>query len=168
VAEAVTEPARRRCLRLGLGIAAAIIVLDQLTKWWILAAVMAPPQVVTLTPFLNIVLAWNRGISFSLFPLSAPYWPWILAGGAAAIAIALTVWLARMRNRWSAAAIGLVIGGALGNAVDRVRFGAVVDFIQLHWGQYYWPAFNLADSAITVGVVTLLLDALFHKEISNK
>ncbi len=149
------------CHFLLLGIVAAgVLVLDQLSKWWILDAVMNPPRIVPLTSFFNIVLVLNRGVSFGLFS-AAPHWmPWILSGFAVTVAAALAIWLRRADNRLLAAALGLVIGGALGNVADRIRFGAVVDFLDLHLGGYHWPAFNVADSAITIGVGLLLLDAL--------
>ncbi|MEE8084556.1 MAG: signal peptidase II, partial [Alphaproteobacteria bacterium] len=92
---------------------------------------------------------------------SAPQWVgWALVVFALAIAAALSIWLRGVTERLLAAGLGLVVGGAVGNVVDRVRFGAVVDFLDLHWGDFHWPAFNVADSAITVGVVLLILDAL--------
>ncbi len=146
--------------RLGLAFVVLVFVLDQLSKWWILDAVMNPPRIVPLTSFFNIVLVLNRGVSFGLFS-AAPHWmPWILSGFAVTVAAALAIWLRRADNRLLAAALGLVIGGALGNVADRVRFGAVVDFLDLHLGGFHWPAFNVADSAITIGVGLLLLDAL--------
>jgi signal peptidase II len=92
---------------------------------------------------------------------AAPHWmPWLLLGFALAVAGGLGVWLMRARNRWLGAGLGLVIGGAIGNAIDRVRLGAVVDFLDVHAAGYHWPAFNVADSAITVGVLLLLFDSL--------
>lgn len=141
-------------------LAALVIVLDQLSKWWIVTSVMAPPRVIPLTSFFNLVLVHNRGVSFGLFG-GAPDWlPWALAALAVLISAALAIWLRRAESRLLAAALGLVIGGALGNVVDRVRYGGVVDFLDFHIADYHWPAFNVADSAITVGVGLLLLDAL--------
>jgi signal peptidase II len=146
--------------RLGLLLAVAVLVLDQLSKWWIMTVVMAPPKPVVLAPFFNIVLVFNRGVSFGMFG-AAPHWmPWLLLGFALAVAGGLGVWLMRARNRWLGAGLGLVIGGAIGNAIDRVRLGAVVDFLDVHAAGYHWPAFNVADSAITVGVLLLLFDSL--------
>ena len=146
--------------RLGLLIAIAALVLDQLSKWWILTVVMAPPRPVVLAPFFDIVLVFNRGVSFGMFGAAPGWMPWLLFGFALAVAGGLGVWLMRARNRWLGAGLGMVIGGAIGNAIDRLRFGAVVDFLDLHAAGYHWPAFNVADSAITVGVGLLLLDAL--------
>jgi signal peptidase II len=86
--------------------------------------------------------------------------PWVLVLFALGISAALAIWLKNANERLLAAGLGLVIGGAVGNVIDRIRFGAVVDFLDFHWGDFHWPAFNLADSAITVGVVLLVLDAL--------
>ena len=148
-------------LRLGLGVAILVIVFDQATKWWIIEVVMQPPRIIELTPFFNLVMGWNRGISFGLFDGDSAINVWILPLVALAIVAALVVWLRRVQGAWLASAIGLVIGGALGNVVDRLRFGAVADFLDFHVAGYHWPAFNVADSGITVGVAMLVLDSLF-------
>ena len=146
--------------RLGFLVASLVLLADQFTKWWMLVDVMNPPRVMPLAPFLNIVLVMNPGVSFGILG-SAPQWVgWVLVVFALAIVAALSIWLRSVTERLLAAGLGLVVGGALGNVVDRVRFGAVVDFLDLHWGGFHWPAFNVADSAITVGVVLLILDAL--------
>jgi signal peptidase II len=149
-------------LRLGLLVALPVVVLDQLTKWWILAEVMDPPKTIAVTGFFNLVLVWNRGISFGLFDSDSAWGPILLTALALAIAAGLVVWLRRAESRLAAAAIGLVLGGAIGNVIDRVRFGAVVDFLDFHAAGYHWPAFNVADSAISVGVGLLLYDGLFE------
>lgn len=148
-------------LRLGLVVAALVILFDQATKWWIMAVVMQPPRIIPVTPFFNLVMGWNRGISFGLFDGDSAVTVWILPLVALAIVAALVVWLRRVQGAWLASAIGLVIGGALGNVVDRLRFGAVADFLDFHVAGYHWPAFNVADSGITVGVTMLVLDSLF-------
>ena len=122
-------------------------------------ALAEEPFGVEILPFFNLVLVWNRGISFGMFGGGALP-PWLLGAIAVAVILALVIWLRRVETRLLAATIGLVIGGAAGNVIDRFRFGAVADFLDLHWGDYHWPAFNLADAAITVGVVILLIDAL--------
>ena len=148
-------------LRLGLVVAIVVIVFDQATKWWIMAMVMQPPRIIPVTPFFNLVTVWNRGISFGLFDGDSAVTVWILPLVALAIVAALVIWLRRVQGAWLACAIGLVIGGALGNVVDRLRFGAVADFLDFHVAGYHWPAFNVADSGITVGVTMLVLDSLF-------
>ena len=147
--------------RLGLSLAALVIVLDQLLKWWIRTVVMDPPREIEVTSFFNLVMAWNRGISFSLFRSDWAAGPYVWAGLAVVVAIALGWWLGRVRHRLAAVALGLVIGGALGNAIDRLRLGAVADFLDFHWQGWHWPAFNLADSAISVGIVLLVAPGLF-------
>ena len=149
-------------LRLGLLVALPVVVLDQLTKWWVLADLMNPPAAIEVTPFFNLVLVWNRGVSFGLFDNDSPWGPVLLAGLALAISVVLLVWLTRAGSRLSAIAIGIVLGGAIGNVIDRVRFGAVVDFLDFHALGYHWPAFNVADSAISIGVGLLLYDGLFE------
>jgi signal peptidase II len=149
-------------LRLGLLVAAPIVVLDQLVKWWVLAELMDPPAVINVTGFFNLVLVWNRGVSFGLFDSDSHWGPILLAGLALLIVVVLLVWLTRAGSRLSAVAIGMVLGGAVGNVIDRVRFGAVVDFLDFHALGYHWPAFNVADSAISIGVGLLLYDGLFE------
>lgn len=145
----------------GLGVAAAVVVLDQVAKWWILEVVMRPPRVIEVTGFFNLVLGWNRGISFGLFNTGEPWTQWALPAVAVAVAAALVVWMARVDRLGIGAALGLVVGGAVGNLIDRARFGAVVDYLDVHALGFHWPAFNVADAAITVGVAALVLDSLF-------
>ncbi|MGH6618907.1 MAG: signal peptidase II [Alphaproteobacteria bacterium] len=149
-------------LRLGLLIAVPIVVFDQLTKWWVLADLMDPPQAVAVTSFFNLVLVWNRGVSFGLFDSDSHWGPIVLSAFALAISVVLVVWLRRVGSRLPAVAIGMVLGGAIGNVIDRMRFGAVVDFLDFHAFGYHWPAFNVADSAISIGVGLLLYDGLFE------
>ncbi len=150
--------------RKGLSLAALVLILDQVTKWWILDAVMQPPRVIPVTPFFNLVMGWNRGISFGMLDSGSQAATWILSLVALAITAVLVVWLYRAERLRIALGIGLIIGGALGNLVDRVRWGAVLDFLDFYVGDYHWPAFNVADSGITVGAAVLILDSLFHRE----
>jgi signal peptidase II len=167
-------------LKPGLALAALVAILDQLTKWAIFAGVFgfafvgpAPETLprapaVALTGFLHLVTVWNYGVSFGIGNTGSAAAALALSALAAAIVAGLVVWLRRAERRIVAAALGLVIGGAVGNVVDRLRFGAVFDFLDFHvWG-WHWPAFNLADSAITVGVGLLLLDALFAPRPGSK
>lgn len=142
----------------GLAVALAWIVLDQATKWWLLEVAMRPPRVIEVTPFFNLVLAWNRGVSFSLFAHEAEVMPYLLSALALAITAMLLVWLRRTDRPFLAVCIGLVIGGALGNVIDRLRFGAVTDFLDFHLWGYHYPAFNIADAGICIGVLMILLD----------
>jgi signal peptidase II len=145
--------------RLGLAIAGLVIVLDQISKPLMRGWLSAGD--IQLTSFLSLVKAWNHGVGFSLLTMTLPSGPYILSALALAIASGMAVWLLRVTRAIPAVALGLIIGGALGNVVDRLRLGAVFDFIDVHLGGYHWPAFNLADSALSVGVVLLIIDGLF-------
>ncbi len=148
-------------LRLGLVCAAILTVLDQLSKWVILTEIMNPPRILEITGFFNLVLVGNRGVSFGMFSSDTPWIQPAFAGFAAVIAVFLGFWLRRAENRLLAVSLGLVIGGAIGNAIDRLWHGAVIDFLDFHAAGYHWPAFNIADSAITVGVIFIVIDGLF-------
>lgn len=152
-------------LRLGLAVTTLILAADQASKWWILDIVRLPEiGRIEVLPFLNLTMVWNRGVTFGLLAGEAWWHAWALAAIALAVAAALTVWLARAPDRWTALAIGLVLGGAIGNVIDRIRFGAVVDFVDLHAFGWHWYVFNLADSAIVVGVGLLLAHALLRPQ----
>lgn len=146
----------------GIWIAAAIVVLDQLAKSGILSHFASDPESarqVTVTGFFNLVLTMNRGISFG-FLNDPDIGEIILVILAAVIIVGLLIWLRRVKSGLLALAIGLIVGGATGNAIDRVVRGAVVDFLDFHVGQWHPFAFNLADAAISVGVALLVLDGL--------
>jgi signal peptidase II len=143
------------------GLAAVVIVLDQLSKYWILAVFDLPSKgSVPITGFFNLSMVWNRGVSFGLLTAEADMARWGLAAFSLIVAIALALWARRADRLLPAIALGLVIGGALGNLVDRVRFGAVVDFLDFSGLLFPW-VFNVADSGISVGVVLLLIDSFF-------
>jgi signal peptidase II len=144
-------------LRPGLAIAGLVVVLDQLTKWAILTSL---DRTIALTPFFNLVVVWNRGVSFGMFDSSGRLGPWVLSGLALAVVVLLLGWLRRVDHPLTAVGLGLIIGGATGNVIDRVRFGAVIDFLDFHALGWHWPAFNVADSAIFFGAVLLLVDGL--------
>jgi len=146
-------------MRLGIGLAAAVLVLDQVTKWLMLYWVMDPPRVIPVLPFFNLVVVWNEGVSFGMFG-GGTVPPAVFVGLSAAIAVAMLVWLRRADSLWTQLAIGVVVGGAIGNALDRLVFGAVFDFLDFHVAGWHWPAFNVADSAICIGVVLLLVESL--------
>lgn len=148
----------------GLGVAAAVFAVDQVTKWWIVSTVMQPPRVIEVTPFFNLVMGWNRGVSFGMLNSGSMLGQWLLPLVTLAIIAVLLVWLAREDRRWTIIGLGLIIGGAVGNLVDRLRFGAVADFLDFHAFGYHWPAFNAADSAITVGAVVVILESLFVRD----
>jgi signal peptidase II len=141
------------------GLAAAVIVLDQLSKFWILNVFDLPAKgQVPVTPFFNLTMVWNRGVSFGLLRAEADLARWGLAVFSLVVAVALAVWARNLTRKLPALALGLVIGGALGNLVDRVRFGAVADFLDFSGLMFPW-VFNIADSGITIGVALLLLDS---------
>lgn len=164
---AVIRPAMRR-----LYLAALIVVaFDQATKFWILDVFFADrlrnglaPDL-ALTPFFNLVLVWNTGVSFSLFQGLGVEGRFVLIALALAISAALVVWTRGLLRRGEAGgrmavATGLVLGGAIGNVIDRLRYGAVADFLDFHAFGYHWPAFNLADSAISVGIALIVFDQI--------
>lgn len=146
----------------GLATAVVVTVLDQLTK----AAVLhhfAEGNLgdrETITPFFNLALTYNRGISFGLFNGAAGINALVFSAAAAIIVAVLVYWLSRASSPLLAVAIGFIIGGAVGNVIDRLRLGAVVDFLDFHIGTLHWPAFNFADTAICIGVAVMLVDSL--------
>lgn len=147
-------------LRLGLVIVLGVVLLDQASKWLVLVLVAPLGEPIPVTPFFNLVMVWNRGVSFGMFGSSGALAPWILSGLAIAVVVALLIWLRRAEHHLTGVALGLVIGGALGNVIDRILFGAVIDFLDFHVAGWHWPAFNVADSAICVGAALLVADSL--------
>jgi len=158
--------------RLGLAVAVAAAAADQATKAWLLYGFgLTEGGQVPVGPFIDLVLAWNTGISYGLFQHSGLLWQWaLLAFKVVAVAFIL-VWLARTRSRLSALSLGLVAGGAAGNAIDRAVHGAVMDFVLFHvsgpsW-TFQWYVFNLADAAIVAGVIGLVYDSLFLQDAAK-
>ncbi len=146
----------------GLAVAIAVMAADQFTKWAVLRLLdWQVGQPLYLTPFMDFVLTLNRGISYGLFPQDSDAGRWFLIGLKLVIAAVFLVWMAKTDNRLVALGLGLLVGGALGNAIDRVLYGAVIDFVSLHAGGWYWYVFNLADTAVVAGVIALLYDAFF-------
>jgi signal peptidase II len=166
-ARVVTTRQRVRAARLGLLLAIVLIVIDQMTKSWIVEYVMQPPRVIEVTSFFNLVLAWNRGISFGLFNSGSDLNAWLLPLLVAMVTAVLGVWLARTDRLLIGASLGLIIGGAVGNLIDRLRLGAVIDFLDVHAFGYHWPAFNVADSGITIGAALLIFDSVFGTKGEN-
>lgn len=150
-------------VRQGLALAVVVLVLDQISKWVALDHFSQAPRMLEVLPFFNLVLVWNTGISFGMFGGNGAWGSWVLVGLAVVISIVLSIWLTKAETRYTALGLASIIGGAVGNIIDRVRFGAVVDFLDFHvWG-YHWPAFNVADSAIFIGAAVLILESLFNK-----
>ena len=156
------EPVQRGWTR-WLLLTALVIAIDLGTKAWI-SHTFRYGEVREVTPFFNLVLVHNTGAAFSFLAQAGGWQRWFFTGIAVAISVVLLALLPRQKNPWVAAAMALVLGGALGNLYDRLTLGKVVDFVQLHAAGYSWPAFNVADSAITVGVVLMLVDSLRSKQ----
>ena len=147
--------------RLGFGVAALVFLLDQLTKFWILNIVRLPERgTIEVLPFFRLTYVENIGVSMGLFNAYTDVGRWLLVAVTGAIAATVAVWITREKARTDVIALGLVLGGALGNIVDRIRFGYVVDFLHFFWGERSFWVFNVADAAITAGVLLLLLKAL--------
>jgi signal peptidase II len=147
----------------GAVVAVVTLVLDQLSKLWLIFGFdLGSRGLVAVAPMLDLVLTWNTGISYGLFSGTGR---WVLFGLTVAAVLALSFWLVRAGSRLTAVALGLIIGGAVGNAIDRLAYGAVADFVLFHittanW-QFRWYVFNLADAAIVAGVIGLLYETLF-------
>jgi signal peptidase II len=145
-----------------LWITALAIVIDQLTKLWIVRNVTND---IFVLPVLNIIHTVNYGAAWSMFENWGGSQRWLLSALAVVVSIAIGVWLRRLtfaRHRLLIGGLSLILGGALGNVIDRLRLGHVIDFIQVHWGNSYFPAFNVADSAISVGAVLVILDSFLE------
>jgi signal peptidase II len=150
--------------RFGLIAAAIVCLADQASKLWLLYGFdLANRGIVRLTPFLDFVLTWNTGISYGLFPQESDFGRFVLLALKILAVAVLWVWLARAESRLTALSLGLIIGGAMGNAIDRLAYGAVADFVLFHINtesiKFAWYVFNLADAAIVAGVVGLLYES---------
>jgi signal peptidase II len=151
--------------RFGLAVAVLAAAIDQASKLWLLFVLdLGGRGIVTLTPFLDLVLTWNTGISYGLFRQEGPLGQWALLALKAIAVILLWIWLSRAASRLTALSLGLIIGGAIGNAIDRFAYGAVADFALFHLTtatfSFKWYVFNLADVAIVAGVVGLLYETV--------
>lgn len=150
--------------RIAYAIAALVFVIDQLVKYWIINIVELQARVsVPVLPVFSLTWVENRGVSMGMLTADTEIGRWLLVGLTGIIATVVAVWIRRERHLPETVALGLVLGGALGNIVDRVRFGYVVDFIHLHAGPWSFYVFNVADAAITLGVIILLFRALVSR-----
>jgi signal peptidase II len=142
-----------------------VIGLDQITKLGV-QQMLVPYQVIEFLPIFNLTLTFNEGAAFSFLSDAGGWQRWFFIGLSAFVSLVLLIWLARLNasDRWLAVGLALLLGGAVGNLIDRIVYGHVVDFLDFHWGEAHWPAFNVADSAITIGVVLLLFDTLRRHE----
>ena len=154
----------RRVIMAGL----LALILDQASKLAIVHLVMDPPRLIEVTGFFNLTLSYNRGVSFGFLASDLWFKPYLLSFLAFVIVGFLLHWLRRNPAPLPTLATGLIAGGALGNVIDRLYIGAVVDFLDFHAAGWHWPAFNLADSAVTIGVGLLLWDGLFAKPGKSK
>jgi signal peptidase II len=157
---------------LGLAVAAVTAVIDQAVKLWLVDVFDLGSRVqVALTPFVNLVLTWNTGISYGLFRQEGPLGQWALLALKAIAVFLLWIWLARTSSRLTALSLGLIIGGAIGNAIDRFAYGAVADFVLFHVTtasfSFKWYVFNLADVAIVAGVIGLLYETLMGNDAAK-
>lgn len=152
---------------IGLAAAALAAGLDQLSKALAFGYLAETAPVVQVAPFFNLVTAWNTGVSFSMFNNLGTAGVYILSAFSLVVAAFLVCWLKKETSRYMQIALGLVIGGALGNVIDRIRFGAVFDFLDVHVSGYHWPAFNLADSFICIGAALIVCDGLFRSSCKN-
>jgi signal peptidase II len=153
---------------LGYGAALAVFLLDQASKWWVVRGLALPTrESIELLPIFRLIWAENRGVSMSFLTAQTDFGRWLLTFGTAAIAIGVAIWLWREKKRPDAIALGLVMGGAIGNIADRARLGYVQDFLNLHfgaWSPFY--VFNIADAGISIGVALLVLRALVTRDVT--
>ncbi len=167
------ETVRPSAPRAGMVCAVVVLLADQLSKYYLVEQVFRPdgvtetpfasPVVIDILPVFDLRLSWNRGISFSLFNSGEAGTVALLLAVTVAITATLTVWMWRTPRPWLQLGLGLIVGGALGNIIDRASIGAVADFLHVYWRDWHFPTFNIADSCITVGAIIVLLDALFER-----
>lgn len=156
-------------MKKGLFTALIVLIIDQITKHFILHFFMRHPIPYKVNDFFNYVLAWNRGVSFSMFHSNSSITPWILVLVSLTICFLIFSWMKKETNHKIIVCFGLILGGALGNITDRVLYTAVIDFIDIHYKTHHWPAFNVADSAICIGACIVLIHNLFFtKTEKNK
>lgn len=141
-----------------------VVALDQLTKWLVDAS-MQLYQSIALIPFFQLTYLRNQGAAFSFLAGAGGWQRWFFIGLAVTASGLICYWLNKLKpeQRWEAAAWALVLGGALGNLIDRTLYGYVIDFLDVYYGEWHWPAFNVADSAITVGVAMLVIDSIWPR-----
>lgn len=148
---------------LGLIIAAAAVIIDQLSKYYVLHQLLGLNAYIPYGDYFSIVRAWNTGVSFSMLNNYGHAGAYILSAIAVVVVLLLYHWLKKEDDRLTQAALGLIMGGALGNVIDRLRFGAVFDFLDFHIADAHWPAFNAADSFICIGAAVIIAQALIAK-----
>lgn len=155
-------------LRAPVIIAASAVAVDQLVKLFMLHVVMNPLQVIEVTPFFNLVLVFNYGVSFGMFAEYVSQAPQLFAGLKLMIVVGIMIWAARAPDYRERLALGAIAGGALGNIVDRFFNGAVTDYLDFHLAGYHWPSFNLADVFIVVGALSIIVFSFFPPEKTSR
>ena len=150
-------------------LAAVIVIADQITKYYATLE-LKMYKAVAVMPMFNFTLMHNEGAAFSFLSDAGGWQRWFFTVISLVVSIVLVFWIKKLKpeEKFQAMAFSLILGGAVGNLIDRVRFGYVVDFIEIYYHQYSWPAFNIADSAITVGVIILIVDTLFPNLFKKK
>lgn len=148
-----------------LWLSASVIALDQLTKLWISVSLRLY-ETIDILPIFQLIHVRNEGAAFSFLSNAGGWQRWFFITISLVASVALTIWLLRLPKQafWQAVSLALILGGAIGNLIDRVAYGYVVDFLLVYYQTWHWPAFNVADSAISVGAVMLLVDSLKHRE----
>ncbi len=150
-------------MRIGLLMRSLVIIFDHLTKWLIRDIVLDGAWHIKIFNFFNLVEVWNRGVRFGLFASDSPWTPILLSTLAIGISIVLLIWLRKAQTLLLSIGLGIVIGGAIGNVIDRILWGSVFDFLDFHIAGYHWPAFIVAESAIMIGVGLISIDGFIAK-----
>ena len=151
-----------------LSITGLVIVLDQVSKWWMISW-LSLYETVAIMPYFNLTMAHNHGAAFSFLAQAGGWQRWLFIGLAVIISVVLLVWLAKLKPtaKLEAVSLSLILGGAIGNVMDRIYYGYVIDFLDVYVGTSHWPAFNIADSAICIGAVLLILDSFKPEDKSQ-
>ena len=151
-----------------LSITGLVIVLDQVSKWWMVSW-LSLYETVAILPYFNLTMAHNHGAAFSFLAQAGGWQRWFFFSLALIISVVLLVWLAKLKltAKLEAISLSLILGGALGNVMDRIMYGYVVDFLDVYVGTSHWPAFNIADSAICLGAILLILDSFKSEDKSQ-
>lgn len=151
-----------------LSITGWVIVLDQVSKWWMLSW-LSLYETVAIMPYFNLTMAHNYGAAFSFLAQAGGWQRWFFIGLAVIISVVLLVWLAKLKPtaKLEAISLSLILGGAIGNVIDRIMYGYVIDFLDVYVGTSHWPAFNIADSAICIGAILLILDSFKSEDKSQ-
>jgi signal peptidase II len=151
-----------------LSVTGLVIVLDQVSKWWMLSW-LSLYETVAIMPYFNLTMAHNYGAAFSFLAQAGGWQCWFFIGLAVIISVVLLVWLAKLKPtaKLEAISLSLILGGAIGNVIDRIMYGYVIDFLDVYVGTSHWPAFNIADSAICIGAILLILDSFKSEDKSQ-